>query len=96
MAFTEQRGEELGPRSRAGRRGRRRRGSGYRPSGRLGVQDGGPSGDRAGRPESFAFLSTSDRFPCPTLSPADMMFEAIDENADGEISAAEYRQLIEA
>jgi Ca2+-binding EF-hand superfamily protein len=30
------------------------------------------------------------------LSPADMMFEAIDENADGEISAAEYRQLIEA
>lgn len=27
---------------------------------------------------------------------ADAMFEAVDQNADGEISAAEYRQLVEA
>lgn len=30
------------------------------------------------------------------ISAATAMFEAIDENADGKISAAEYRQLIEA
>jgi Ca2+-binding EF-hand superfamily protein len=32
----------------------------------------------------------------PVTATADAMFEAVDENGDGEISAAEYRRLIEA
>jgi Ca2+-binding EF-hand superfamily protein len=34
--------------------------------------------------------------PDAVLGTADAMFEAVDENGDGEISAAEYRQLVEA
>ncbi|QUQ70765.1 EF-hand domain-containing protein [Kutzneria sp. CA-103260] len=34
--------------------------------------------------------------PAAVIGTADAMFDAVDENADGQISAAEYRQAIEA
>jgi Ca2+-binding EF-hand superfamily protein len=44
-------------------------------------------------------LLVVDQLPAMTgtvAGTAEAMFEAVDENADGEISAAEYRQLVEA
>lgn len=44
-------------------------------------------------------LTVVDQLPSmldAVTATADAMFEAVDENADGEISRAEYRQLIEA
>lgn len=46
--------------------------------------------------EVLAVVDQLGEMPEAVTGTASAMFEAIDENADGEISAAEYRQLIEA
>ncbi|MEC3982376.1 EF-hand domain-containing protein [Amycolatopsis sp. H20-H5] len=55
--------------------------------------------DRDGQVSLDEVLSLVDRLPAMldvVAATANAMFEVVDENADGEISAAEYRQLIEA
>jgi Ca2+-binding EF-hand superfamily protein len=55
--------------------------------------------DRDNKVNLAEVLLVVDRLPAMSdmvAGTAEAMFEAIDENADGEISAAEYNQLIEA
>jgi Ca2+-binding EF-hand superfamily protein len=60
---------------------------------------GASDSDRDVRVSLDEVLRLVDRLPAMTdvvAATAYAMFEVVDENADGEISAAEYRQLIEA
>ncbi|HEY1622835.1 MAG TPA: EF-hand domain-containing protein [Streptosporangiaceae bacterium] len=46
--------------------------------------------------EVLAVVDQLKHMPQAVADTADAMFEAVDENADGRISQAEYRQLVEA
>jgi hypothetical protein len=53
-------------------------------------------GDRVTLDDVMALVDQLPTMTDAVAGTADAMFEAIDENADGRISRAEYRQLIEA
>jgi Ca2+-binding EF-hand superfamily protein len=53
-------------------------------------------GDRVGLDDVMTLVDQLPTMTDAVAGTADAMFEAVDENADGRISRAEYRQLIEA
>ncbi len=57
---------------------------------------GAAGSDKVSLGDVLVVVDRLGEMPEAVTATADAMFEAVDENGDGEISAAEYRRLIEA
>lgn len=60
------------------------------------LDDAAGNGGRVSLDEVLRVVDELPKMPGAVTGTADAMFEAVDENGDGAISAAEYHQMIEA
>lgn len=61
-----------------------------------GTLSGAAGSDKVSLADVLAVVDQLAEMPEAVTATADAMFEAVDENGDGEISTAEYRRLVEA